>query len=214
MSRHKRPADLPSAGYWTSTQSYVLATVTLILGLAVGYLVRGSEGVSPANVSTSVSAATGSIPSESFTQPKATPELTSRLVEPLLIELKTRPNDATLLSKIGNLYYDHKEYPKAIEYYEKSLVIKPDDADVRTDMGTAIWYSGDADHALKEYERALSYRPNHPNTLFNMGIVRWHGKKDTKGTLEAWNKLLSTNPNYPERDRVLQLIQQVQSGRD
>jgi tetratricopeptide (TPR) repeat protein len=183
-----------------------------VVGLLVGYLVRGSESPSSNNAASSVSAASGSSGSEAFTQPKATPELTAKLVEPLLNELKARPKDSQLLSKIGNAYYDSQEYPRAIEYYEKSLTIKPDDADVRTDMGTAIWYTGDADRALKEYERSLGYQPNHANSLFNMGIVKWHGKKDTKGALEAWNNLLTSNPNYPERQKVLQLIQQLQSG--
>jgi tetratricopeptide (TPR) repeat protein len=211
MSRYHRKTELPPSGYWTSTQSYVLATVTLVVGLLVGYLIRGSEST-PTDLANSALAGSGLSASESLTQPKAPPELTARVVAPLLNELKARPKDSQLLNKIGNTYYDNQEYPKAIDYYEKSLAIKPDDADVRTDMGTAIWYTGDADRALKEYERSLSYQPNHPNTLFNMGIVKWHGKKDTKGALEAWNQLLTTNPNYPERQRVLQLIQQLQSG--
>ena len=32
----------PGAGQWTSTQAYVLSVICLLLGVAVGYLVRGS----------------------------------------------------------------------------------------------------------------------------------------------------------------------------
>jgi tetratricopeptide (TPR) repeat protein len=209
MSRHHRHAESSSTGTWTTTQSYALATITLVVGLLVGYLFRGSEAVS---ASANGTAQVSGLNSEGFTKPDSGSELTVSLVEPLLKELQARPNDVQLLNRIGNTYYDNKEYSKAIEYYEKSLAIKPDDADVRTDMGTAIWYQGDADGALKQYERSLSYQPTHGHTLFNMGIVRWHGKKDPKGALEAWNKLLTTNPNYPERQRVLELIQQLQSG--
>ena len=31
--------------------------------------------------------------------------------EPLLAQLKATPNDADLLYKIGNLYYDAQQYP-------------------------------------------------------------------------------------------------------
>lgn len=210
MSRHHKHTEVPPSGYWTSTQSYVLATITLVVGLTVGYLVRGSEGPS-ASAANTTSTASGFTGSEGFTQPKAAPELTAKAIEPLLNELKARPKDPQLLSRIGNTYYDNQEYPKAIEYYEKSLAIKPDDVNIRTDMGTAIWYTGDADRALKEYDRSLIYQPNHPNTLFNIGIVKWHGKKDTKGAFDAWNKLLQ-DPTYPDRQRVMQLIQQMQSG--
>ena len=210
MSRHNKHIEAPPEGYWTSTQSYVLATITLVVGLAVGYLVRGSAGIS--SNSGASSSAIGTTASESLAAPKPGTEAVGRAVEPLLAQLQARPKDPALLNQIGNTYYDHQDYVKAIDYYEKSLTIKPDDVDVRTDMGTAIWYTGDADRALKEYERSLSYRANHPNTLFNMGIVKWHGKHDKPGALEVWNKLLSTNPGYPDRERVLQLIQQLQSG--
>ena len=42
----------PSAGQWTSTQAYVLSVICLMVGVAVGYLVRGSapsENVLPAS---------------------------------------------------------------------------------------------------------------------------------------------------------------------
>lgn len=212
MSRHHhRHVEPPPSGYWTSTQSYVLATITLVVGLTVGYLIRGSESPATGAVA-SASDASGPASSEVFTPPKPTAELVAKAAEPLLNQLKANPSDPALLSKVGNTYYDFQDYPKAIEYYQKALGVKPDDVDVRTDMGTAIWYTGDADRALKEYERSLSYQPNHANTLFNMGIVKWHGKKDPKGALEAWNKLLASNPNYPDRQRVLQLIQQIQGG--
>lgn len=210
MSRHRRHAEVPPAGYWTSTQSYVLATIALVVGLVVGYFVRGSGGTPSTGGASAI--ASGTTASEPVTAPKPGPEVVNKIVEPLLLQLKSRPEDPALLTQIGNTYYDHKDYPTAIDYYEKSLTIKPDDVDVRTDMGTAIWYTGDAGRALKEYERSLSYRANHPNTLFNMGIVKWHGKNDKQGALEAWNRLLSTNPNYPDRERVQQLVQQLKTG--
>jgi len=64
---------------------------------------------------------------------------------------------------------------------------------VRTDLGTAYWYTGNADKAIASFEQALAIRPNHPGTLFNLGIVKWQGKKDPKGAVVAWEKLLQTN---------------------
>ena len=111
--------------------------------------------------------------------------------------------------KLGNLYYDSQAYPQAIQYYEKALSIQPKNADVRTDLGTAYWYTGDADKAIASFEKALAIRPNHPDTLFNLGIVRWQGKKDPKGAIVAWEKLLETNPTYPQKDQVQMLIERA-----
>ena len=133
----------------------------------------------------------------------------AKAAEPLLTQLQSNPNDAETVIKLGNLYYDSQAYPQAIQYYEKALSIQPKNADVRTDLGTAYWYTGDADKAIASFEKALAIRPNHPDTLFNLGIVRWQGKKDPKGAVVAWEKLLETNPNYAQKDQVQTLIERA-----
>jgi len=189
------------AGYWSAPQAYILATVTLLIGLGVGYLLRGSEvGTLTTTTSVPVSRQAGQASNIDVT------------VQPLLLQLQSRPNDPVLLARIGNTYYDGQQYAQAIEYYGRALKIQPNDVDVRTDMGTAMWYSGDADGALRQFEQSLQYQPTHAQTLFNMGIVKWQGKKDNQGALQAWERLLATNPNYGERQKVIELMQKVRSG--
>ena len=206
---HGKPQAVP-AGYWSSTQSYVLAVITLLLGVAVGYLVRGSATGEAAGQASSASGTGSNFGNSNFGQQQsALPDLTARAVAPLLQELNTRPNDPDLLVNIANTYYDGKDYPHAIDYYQKALKLRPQDVNVRTDMATAMWYWGDADGAIKQYEQSLKFQPTHPQTLFNMGIVRWQGKKDGKAAVQVWEKLLASNPGYPDRPKVQQLIDQV-----
>jgi tetratricopeptide (TPR) repeat protein len=209
-SRHGTAQPVP-AGYWSSTQSYVLAVITLLLGVFVGYLVRGSSATKAGQTSSASAAGSGFGSLGISQQQPSRAELTSRIVEPLLQQLKTRPDDPELLVNIANSYYDGQDYAKAIEYYQRILKIRPQDVNVRTDMATAMWYSGDADGALKQYEQSLKFQPTYPQTLFNMGIVKWQGKKDSKGAIQAWERLLALNPNYPERQKVLQLLDQVKN---
>ena len=125
---------------------------------------------------------------------------------PLLEGVNKNPNDFDSLVKLGDLYYDGQQFPSAIQYYERALAIHPDNPDVRTDMGTAYWYTGNAEKAVTAMETSLKYRPGHPQTLFNLGWVRWQGKQDPKGAIEAWDLLLKTNPDYPEKQKVEQYI--------
>ncbi len=197
---------------WTTMQAYTLAVVCLLLGGAMGYLLRGSEpaAVIPAQAATSQSPSglgQGQIPGfTSVPGSGSSPELVDKAAQPMLEALKTNPKDVDTLARLGNLYYDSQLYQKAIDYYGQVLKITPGNADVRTDMGTAMFYLGDADKALAEFQKALSYQPNHPNTLFNTGIVKWQGKKDAPGAIAAWEQLLKTNPNYPERQKVEDLL--------
>jgi len=199
---------------FTTVQAYALAVITLAIGIAVGYFARGSStATAPEAVqaSTSTPVQQAQLPGiGSPQQQQATsPEALAKSAEPLLAQLKSNPNDADTIVKLGNLYYDSQAYPQAIENYEKALAIQPNNADVRTDLGTAYWYTGNADEAIASFEKALAIRPNHPGTLFNLGVVKWQGKKDPKGAVVAWEKLLQTNPAYPQKDQVQMLIERA-----
>jgi len=217
-----------STTVFTSVQAYTLAVITLVIGIAVGYFARGSAPSSAAaNVPESAQAAMamppsvaptasapgnmgpGQLPGSTPQQQTASPEMLAKAAEPLLAQLKTNPNNVDVLVQLGNIYYDGQSLPQAIEYYEKALKLQPNNADVRTDLGTSYWYSGDPDKALANYNKSLAIRPNHAGTLFNVGIVEWQGKKDPKAAVVAWEKLLQTNPDYPQKDQVQMLIERA-----
>ncbi len=223
MSQSEQDTKSNGIGGFTTVQAYTLAVITLAIGIAVGYFARGSASPTPAGpVQADAAGGAASAPMGagqmgagqlpgigSAQQQQASPEMLDKAAEPLLAQLKTNPKDTETLSKLGNLYYDGQAYPQAIQYYEKVLALSPNNADVRTDLGTAYWYTGNADKAIASFEKALAIRPNHPGTLFNLGIVKWQGKKDPKGAVIAWEQLLQTNPDYPQKDQVQMLIERA-----
>ncbi|HEV2114850.1 MAG TPA: tetratricopeptide repeat protein [Terriglobales bacterium] len=202
---------------WTATQAYVLAIFCLGFGLVLGYLFRGSAPVtSTATAATTPEPAAPegmpgipaslSAPGSGQLTPEQTSEMVQKAAQPLLSSLKQNPRDFETLVKLGNLYYDSKLYPDAIKYYEQAVKVRPENSDVRTDLGTSYWYTGNADRAIAEFNRALKDNPTHPGTLFNMGVVKWQGKMDPAGAVQSWERLLETNPNYPQKQQVLDLI--------
>ncbi|MFI5097136.1 MAG: tetratricopeptide repeat protein [Candidatus Acidiferrales bacterium] len=204
---------------WSTTQAFAVALISLLLGLAGGWFIRKSVVSVPAATAVASPATPAANASAAPLGPLAstpTPDQMKKMADtqaaPLLESLKADTNNPDLLTRIGNIYYDVKQYPEAIDYYERSLKIQPANAAVRTDMATAYWYSGNADTALVEFNKALTYEPNKANTLFNIGIVKWQSKNDTAGAIAVWQKLLDTNPNYEARDKVQQLIDQAKSG--
>ena len=204
MTQAKNPPS-PSTINWTSTQAYVLAAVCLLLGVALGYLFRGSA--SPASAQASPATTDQTVAPAQQQQPSADMQAAvAQTAAPLLDSIKQNPNDYDSLVKLGNIYYDSQQFQNAIQYYERAVAIHPENPDVRTDMGTAYWYTGNADKAIAAMETSLKYRPGHPQTLFNLGWVRWQGKADPKGAIEAWEKLLKANPDYPQKQQVEQYI--------
>ncbi|HZC24529.1 MAG TPA: tetratricopeptide repeat protein [Candidatus Binatia bacterium] len=197
---------------WTSVQAYALAVVCLLVGVAVGWLFRGSQSpAGDASIQTASAAAPSGMGAGLNAQP--TPEQMKKMADttaaPQIEKLKSDPNNPELLASIGNVYYDVQIYPTAIDYYQRALQVRPADVSIRTDLGTADWYTGNTDRAIEEFNKALSYDPNNANTLFNLGIVKWQGKMDIDGAVAAWQKLLEKNPNYAAKDKVEQLMAQA-----
>ncbi len=202
-----------STEQWTSVQAYVLAVICLLVGIAGGWFIRGSQSPAIAPTQTvSASAAPAAVGTAVGTETPTQAQMQKMAdtqAEPLIEKLKADPNNAGLLANIGNVYYDTHSFPTAIDYYQRALKIEPANTGVRTDLGTAYWFTGNADAAIGEFQKSLSYEPNKANTLFNLGIVEWQGKMDIDKAVATWQKLLDTNPNYEGKDKVLELMAQA-----
>jgi len=203
----------PGAGQWTSTQAYVLSVICLLLGVAVGYLVRGSAPSNNALTQVRASSAESLPASMAGGQQPGVGELRQMAdtqAQPLLKQLESDAKNSTLLYQIGNLYYDAQQYPEAVKYYENSLQIDPKATDVRTDMATAYHLMGQSNRAIQEYDAVLKIDGKHANALFNEGMVKWQDKMDLKGAIASWRRLLDAHPDYAQRDRVEKLIAQAE----
>lgn len=207
-----------SSQSWTSTQAYVMAVICLVVGCAVGYLLRGSVGGNSASAPAATAASQqqgmppagmGGMGQQQQPTPEQMKAMADKQAEPLLQQLKSKPNDPALLAQIGNMYYDAQIFPVAIDYYQKSLAANPKNSLVRTDMATAMFYTSDFDHAIAEFDHALKDDPKNSNALFNRGIAKWQGKMDVNGAVADWELLLKQNPGYEHADQVQMYIAQA-----
>ncbi|HEU5401930.1 MAG TPA: tetratricopeptide repeat protein, partial [Terriglobales bacterium] len=206
---------------WTPMQAYVLAAICLVVGIFAGYFIHGSALPAAAAPETQASGQ-AAIPSGMTSgqmapgQLQAIPqqqsaEMVAAAAKPLLDELAADPSNVEKTTRVGDFYFDSHVYDKAISYYEASLKLNPGNPSVLTDLGTAYFYSGDSNTAIKKFDQALKTNPNFANALFNLGIVRWQGLKDPKGAIDAWEKLLQTNPNYEQKDHVRELMERAKA---
>ena len=175
----------------------VNAAAMLLVGGLAGYILAlqgriASAGVAPAAVA---SVTTAPAPMADEGQLRAYREILAR-----------DPKNVAAAISAGNLLYDAQRYSEAIGYYQQGFAGNPSDINVSTDLGTALWYTGRADDALAQYAKSLAINPTHAQTLFNVGIVRNDGKNDHAGAVEAWEKLLASNPAYPDAIRVRTMI--------
>jgi len=223
MSDSNVTNDATSAGGWMPVQAYVIAVVCLLLGVAVGYMVRGARATATpdkavdagtsSQTSGQMSGAPGSGTSQQVT-PEQLKHMADKQAEPLQQQLSANPNSPELLANIGNVYYDARQYNDAISYYDRALKLQPANTDVRTDTATAYWYLGDSDRAIAEFQAVLKLEPTKANALYNLGIVQWQGKMDANGAAATLQRLLDTNPNYANKAQVQELLAQVKKHSD
>jgi len=200
---------------WSSRQVYSLAVICLALGLALGYLFRGSQAQTSA---ADVSSPTGSagpigMPTQMPTLDQMK-HMADKQAEPLLAQLKTNPRNADVLKQVGKIYESTHQFKDAADYYGKALDVDPKDVATRTEMASCLYYNGDAEGALAQLQQALTVDPNDANSLFDLGMIRWKGKNDATGALQAWDQLLKSNPNLEagKKAEVEKVIAEIKKG--
>ncbi len=191
--------EVPQPG-WRTTQVYAMAAICLVVGLALGYLFRGSaSGVAaktPAPIAAAESRNAASQPQmPSLEEMK---HMADRKAEPLLAKLKADPNNSSLLNQIGTLYKATHQFKEAAEYYQRAVDADPKNVAARTDLASCLYYQGDADGAINQLQQSLRYDPKDANSLFNLGMIRLQGKNDPTGAITAWQQLLKLNPTLTE----------------
>jgi len=208
---------LAAGSVWQAKQVYAMAVVCLVVGLAIGYLFRGSQ--SPA------APAPPAANSQAGAQASAPPDMAGKMptldqmkqiaeqkAAPVLEKLKGDPNNTDLLTQAGNIYLSTHQFKEAAGYFDRVLQVDSKNVAVRTQMASCMYYNGDVDGAISQLQRSLRYDPKDANSLFDLGMIKWQAKHDSKGAVAAWQQLLKSNPQLSaDRKANLQkLMAQVQ----
>jgi cytochrome c-type biogenesis protein CcmH/NrfG len=212
MANEAEPAV---AGVWKTSQVYGMAATCLVVGLALGYLFRGSAST-PIPVASTVSAS-----SAPASAPQQMPSLddmkrmADKQAEPLLAKLKTDPKNSQLLNQVGLIYKATHQFKAATEYFQRAVDADPKNVGARTDLASCLYYEGNTDGALNQLQQSLSYDPKDANSLFNLGMIRFQAKKDPAGAVSAWQQLLKLNPTLAgdKKASVERLIAQARKNK-
>jgi cytochrome c-type biogenesis protein CcmH/NrfG len=203
-----------SRATWPAKQVYGMAALCLLVGLAVGYLFRGSQSLAPpvqqasaARPNAAPAGMGGHMPS--LMDMKA---MADKQAAPLLEKLKSDPNDKGLLMQVGQIYKSTHQFKEAAGYYGKATQVDPKNVPLRTELASCLYYDGDVDGAISQLQQSLQYDPKDANSLFNLGVIKWQGKQDAKGALGAWHELLKSNPQLSSdrKAAVQNMIAEVQ----
>jgi cytochrome c-type biogenesis protein CcmH/NrfG len=134
------------------------------------------------------------------------------VVKRLEAEVQKDPRNFEALRELGNLKYDGEDFAGAAAMYTKALEVRPDDVNVRTDRGTALYRANRVEDSIAELQKVLVMSPTHPQALFSLGMILLQAKNDRPGALALWNKLIETNPDFPDIATVKEVIREVENS--
>lgn len=201
----------PDSKTWNNAQTYSMAVICLVLGIAAGYLLHAPAAASAGSIPNTT--ATG----PSAPAPTAPPQMPSaadmkrmadKQVAPLLEKLQNDPKDADLLAQIAHNYLSAQQFQSAQRYYEQSVALKPK-VEALNELAFIYVKQGDLDKGIATLNRALTIDPKNPKILYNLGFFEWKGKMDPQAAIATWQTLLKVDPKNPKRAQVEQMIAQA-----
>jgi cytochrome c-type biogenesis protein CcmH/NrfG len=174
----------------------LLATFSLVALLAIGYPTPGTQSLDFVSQPATRfhSSHDGKVSDGSALGPEEWKQMAGRQAAQLLERLQGDPKNGLVLAQLGAIYHVAHQYDQAAVFYERAVELDPGNVGVRTRLASSLYRGGDADGAIAELNRALRYDPNNANALFDLGVIRFEGKRDRKGALAAWRRLLQSNP--------------------
>jgi hypothetical protein len=110
---------------------------------------------------------------------------------------------------LGNWNYDHKNWSKAIELYQRAISLGMDIPDVRTDLGNAFRFSSDPRKALEQYQIAQRQNPQHENSFFNAATLYAQVLNEPVNAVRALQDYLRRFPNGDKAPMARQILQET-----
>jgi tetratricopeptide (TPR) repeat protein len=96
-----------------------------------------------------------------------------KLAESILLQAKRAgmPEDLTYLRYLANVYYDSKQYKKAIEVLLKAKVLSPYDIGITNQLVYAYYYNTDNKNARAQLEQLINQFPDEGDYVYILGMT-------------------------------------------
>jgi len=124
------------------------------------------------------------------------------LLEQALPMAKTT-NIPIVLGRLAEAYYKTKDYPKAIETYQKAMAANPTEAAYHNNLGNVYADMGKSEDAAAEFKKAAEMDPARAASYYhNYGAIMYNqGKMDE--AVGAFQKAVQVDPAYAEGQFML-----------
>ncbi|MEK6201895.1 MAG: tetratricopeptide repeat protein [Desulfobulbaceae bacterium] len=142
----------------------------------------------------------------------------AQAITALEAEVEKNQTNGEAWTRLGHLYFDTNQVKKAIEAYTRALAILPVNADILTDLGVMYRLDKQPDKAIESFDKAIQTNPRHETSRLNKGIVLIFDLGRSQDGLQAWQELLTINPNAlasngkPVSDLIAEVTKEIETS--
>ena len=187
---------------------WFMLAVGLMAGLVIGYVLAENQPVPPAKA---LRLGLNPQGAQSDELPEGHPPIdgesaaeTQRLRQQIAeLEglLAANPDDAGLMTAMGNLLFDAARWPDAREWYERSLQVSPGDPNVLTDLAVVYRNLGESKRTIELLDQAIAVNSDHWQAWYNKVVVYQfdlHEHGAAADALRTLQELKKINPSIPD----------------
>jgi tetratricopeptide (TPR) repeat protein len=90
-------------------------------------------------------------------------------------EVSKNPKDFETMAAIASAYGTLHQYEKAVDWYQKALLVNPSYAEAYLGLGAAYGFEGRLDDKIAACKQAIKLKPDYADAYFTLGSA--YGKK-------------------------------------
>ncbi|MEW8684160.1 MAG: tetratricopeptide repeat protein [Candidatus Thiodiazotropha endolucinida] len=118
-------------------------------------------------------------------------------------------DDPALIARLADDYFMRKEYPQAIELYERALQIDPDDVESYNDLGLSLFYIGQSQRAVEVLQTGASKQPDFQRIQLTLGFVLAQtGSKEAASA--AFNRAIELGPDNTVGQEARRMLSEIE----
>jgi tetratricopeptide (TPR) repeat protein len=110
--------------------------------------------------------------------------------------------------ELGELYFQHKQYPAALEQYSRALELSSRHPELRMKMVECRIKLEETANAIRELERLVQEYPSFSPARLKLGLL-YYQAKNVVAAIEQWETILLKDPQHPVATRYLQMAQEA-----
>lgn len=107
--------------------------------------------------------------------------------------LRSRPDDAVLHVRLGNVFYAQQLCEQASGEYREAIRLQPGLAEAHHHLGHCLLFAQQADEAIAEYRRSLELEPDKQESRILLGAALCV-KGELNSAIEEFEQVLATDP--------------------